>query len=365
MGLPATAKDQAAEDHIIAIIRPNSEDTQDDDFRTLPDEILELVNDNLQEHGILLNVLEYSSEDLSTVNSQNVILEGIEATGIHPLAVIWIYPRDIEVQFLTSPVAQVSPILDEPTIRFDWSPSMDSLEIIADAITGTLLYLDGQCALLTPYLDSALASGTVAMVDQHFVKLEINCAILAGDFDNAINMYESFEESLMADRESLDLAWLYLRVGREEDALEMAAEVIRHCRVPDPEGYHTEYCVGQYSRRAQVYALAFHYDEAIADMDAAIELDPDNPELYVLRGQIVILLYEWDRVLADYNHAIELDPDYADAYYYRGILHYTAWEGLREDALADFERYLELAPDGEHAQEAAANVTEIQALLAE
>ncbi|MFN8373314.1 MAG: tetratricopeptide repeat protein [Anaerolineae bacterium] len=93
-------------------------------------------------------------------------------------------------------------------------------------------------------------------------------------------------------------------------------------------------------------------------MDAAIELDSTNPELYVLRGNITLLIYEWDRVLADYNAAIELSPDYADAYFYRGILFYTRAE--YQPALDDFARYLELAPDGEHAADAATYIEEIE-----
>ena len=112
-----------------------------------------------------------------------------------------------------------------------------------------------------------------------------------------------------------------------------------------------------------LYALAFRYDDAIADMDAAIALDPNNPALYVERGQRIILLYEWDRALADYNHALELDPNYADAYYYRGILYASVPEGIdaRRSALADFQRYLDLAPDGQHAADAARYLADIQA----
>ncbi len=120
-----------------------------------------------------------------------------------------------------------------------------------------------------------------------------------------------------------------------------------------------------YRLRSQLYALAFRYDDAIADMDAAIALDPNNPALYVERGQRVLLLYQWDRVLADYNHALELDPNFANAYYYRGILYASVPEGIdaRRDALADFQRYLDLAPNGEHAADAAQYLSEIQAQL--
>ena len=68
-----------------------------------------------------------------------------------------------------------------------------------------------------------------------------------------------------------------------------------------------------------------------------------------------LLLYEWDEVLDDYNRAMELDPTYPDAYFYRGVLYYSVLQaGLtwREEALADFEQYLALAPEGDLAEEA-------------
>jgi tetratricopeptide (TPR) repeat protein len=120
-----------------------------------------------------------------------------------------------------------------------------------------------------------------------------------------------------------------------------------------------------YVLHARLNALAFRFDEAIADMDAAIALEPDSPALYVERGQRILLTYEWDRALADYNHALELEPNYADACYYRGILYASVPEGIdaRRLALADFQRYLELAPDGQHSADAERYASEIRAQL--
>lgn len=124
-------------------------------------------------------------------------------------------------------------------------------------------------------------------------------------------------------------------------------------------------CAGSVLRRVRVLALtasaqdamlASRFDEAYADLIAALTLDPANPVLYVLRGQANLALYAWDASEADYNMALTLDPGYADAYFYRGVLRYSILQTgllLREDALADFETYLELAPSGRHAEDAA------------
>lgn len=120
-----------------------------------------------------------------------------------------------------------------------------------------------------------------------------------------------------------------------------------------------------YLIRSHLNAELFRYDEAIADMDAAIVLAPDNARLYVERGQRILLLYEWDRALGDYERALELDPDYADAYYYRGVLYASVPEGFeaRQAALDDFARYLEILPEGGHADDATRYIAEIQAQL--
>lgn len=108
-------------------------------------------------------------------------------------------------------------------------------------------------------------------------------------------------------------------------------------------------------------------EAARAGLATAIELEPDNPELYALRGQIYLSLYEWDKSLRDLNTAIELAPRYAEAYFQRGVLYYSilqTGQALREAALADFQTYLDLAPEGQHADQAREYIVKIEAELA-
>ncbi|MEP7294418.1 MAG: tetratricopeptide repeat protein, partial [Chloroflexota bacterium] len=134
---------------------------------------------------------------------------------------------------------------------------------------------------------------------------------------------------------TINLAWAYFQNEKPDEAFTILSDAIENADTPDK----IQFLV----KRSQLYALAFRYDEAIADMDAALAPDSDNPLLYVERGQRILLLYEWDRALADFNHALELDSAYADAYYYRGVLYASVPEGVeaRQLALEDFERYLE------------------------
>ena len=54
--------------------------------------------------------------------------------------------------------------------------------------------------------------------------------------------------------------------------------------------------------------LMGRYDEALADLNRAIELDPDDAGAFGRRGETYIALGNYDEALADLNRAIELDP---------------------------------------------------------
>ncbi|MCU0497667.1 MAG: hypothetical protein MUF87_09980 [Anaerolineae bacterium] len=181
------------------------------------------------------------------------------------------------------------------------------------------------------------------------------CALQRGD----LNAAEMAFTPLNTPAARINLAWIYLQTGRAELGFLELDRLIAAA----PE--HIPY----YVTRAQLYALNFEFDAAIGDLDTAIGLAQRQSldavslaHLYVQRGQIRLLLYEWDRVLADYDHAIGIAPHDALAYYYRGVLYYTTLVD-RERALPDFERYLQLAPNGEHATNAAQYLADIKAEL--
>ena len=60
------------------------------------------------------------------------------------------------------------------------------------------------------------------------------------------------------------------------------------------------------------------YDDAIADFDKAIALDPNDAAAYGNRGNAYYSKGEVDRAIADYTKVIALNPNDAKAYYNRG-----------------------------------------------
>jgi tetratricopeptide (TPR) repeat protein len=81
------------------------------------------------------------------------------------------------------------------------------------------------------------------------------------------------------------------------------------------------------------------HDEALADYDRAIGLDPDNILALAARGDTYLKLKQYDEALADYNRAIGLDPGYFWAVRSRG----EAYKLTRQydEALAGFNRAID------------------------
>lgn len=55
------------------------------------------------------------------------------------------------------------------------------------------------------------------------------------------------------------------------------------------------------------------------DLDEVIRLAPDFAYAYYNRGNILAVMKDYHAALVDYNKAIELDPRFSDAYYNRGL----------------------------------------------
>jgi tetratricopeptide (TPR) repeat protein len=274
---------------------------------------------------------------------------------------------------LIAPAAAISPLLDElyPVIsRVEIHP-MDT-DTASNLATGMILYTLGRCAEAHPYFEAV----NLNLSDEPGYDLDTyrsirfyqgNCAILKNDMEQAIRYLEDglyYEGGIiLLGASTIHLAWAYLQVNREQDALDLMDRLVAHA-MPLTGG--PNYYIEALENRAQIYGLLGQYDSAIADLDMLIE-KRGKFNHYFLRGQMYRAIYEWDHALADFNTAIERSPDYAEAYYQRGLLYYSILQtGIetRPDALADFQRYLELAPDGTDAEAAARYVENIQAELA-
>lgn len=278
-----------------------------------------------------------------------------------------------------------SPIL-EASFNLETSVSLqtDSLDTAVELAVGMSLYATYQCSEAISLLQHVLAEPTYKPSygsDTQSINFYIaNCHLMSENYDQSM---ETYQRILSVDDDELhlyiapltNLAWVYFQKGRKPEAFELIERGLSALDAESKNSYPF-FALLQSARllshRAQLHSLEGEYDQAIADINDAIEVMETHSDMFVpsriaqlysLRGQTYLYLYEWDQVLTDYNHVLELDPDYADAYFLRGVLYYSILQTGTENyplALTDFRRYLELAPEGEHAADAAKYVDQIQ-----
>ena len=90
-------------------------------------------------------------------------------------------------------------------------------------------------------------------------------------------------------------------------------------------------------------ALAGQLDDALKDFSRVVELKPDYANAWFNRGEVRADRGEHEQAVADYTQAIRLKPEDLDAHVRRGQA-YLQLQKLRE-ALADYDRAVQLAPD--------------------
>ena len=132
------------------------------------------------------------------------------------------------------------------------------------------------------------------------------------------------------------LGMFHLGPGIEEDRCEAALANLDRALDLDPENAFA------LLMRGDAYRMLDRYEEAVADFDRALELNPDNADALAFRGESYRMLDRYEEAVADLTRALELGPDDADALASRG-------ESYRlldryEEAVADLTRALELDP---------------------
>jgi len=95
-----------------------------------------------------------------------------------------------------------------------------------------------------------------------------------------------------------------------------------------------------YVKRGAVCVKMENYDNAIRDLKRAISLNPDCIEAFVERGSVYLKQQNFDYAINDCNYVLYLDPNIEAAYYVRGIAFRE--KGLSDKAKNDFKKSCEL-----------------------
>lgn len=94
--------------------------------------------------------------------------------------------------------------------------------------------------------------------------------------------------------------------------------------------------------RAEAYDDKGDVDRAIADLNKAIELDPNSVVAFENRGTLFVRSGKPDRAIEDYDEAIRLDPNYAQAHADRGVAYYI--KGNYARAIENYSEAIRLDP---------------------
>ena len=94
--------------------------------------------------------------------------------------------------------------------------------------------------------------------------------------------------------------------------------------------------------RGDIKSQMKDYKGAMDDYDRAIDINPGDPEAYKSRGNVKVKLEDFTGAINDYTLAIEKNANDAEAYNFRGIAMATA--GNYDGAIKDYNNALELNP---------------------
>lgn len=123
----------------------------------------------------------------------------------------------------------------------------------------------------------------------------------------------------------------------------------------DPEGNHYNYY-----HRGEIYLMWDQYDEALADFEKAIALEPDDAEAYMGRGVVYYNLGVFAAAAADFSHSLELEQDardLVDIYFYRAAAY--SYIDEYEMAAADYRQIIAITDDPEVKAKAESYLAEV------
>jgi tetratricopeptide (TPR) repeat protein len=142
-------------------------------------------------------------------------------------------------------------------------------------------------------------------------------------------LFAPFAKAILASRGGL------LRLfGHQEQALADLSQMID----PDADPSDAE----AMAARGMIYLQMGRPEDAIADLNLAIDLDPSNPEAIANRGDAQSAMGQYEEALADLSKAIELDPSEVRGFLSRGETYRRM--GRHEEALGDLSRGIERDP---------------------
>jgi tetratricopeptide (TPR) repeat protein len=139
--------------------------------------------------------------------------------------------------------------------------------------------------------------------------------------------------------------------GRLSEALEDLEHAASHGGENEP---------GLLVERGSLYRQFGRFDEALDDLNRALELEPDHPEGHFQRGAVYYHLRDYEAALADFDRCVRAEPESAPPYFNRALTR-AALHRMAE-ARSDLESFLRLSKDAQWNEEARRILDEWEAM---
>jgi tetratricopeptide (TPR) repeat protein len=100
-----------------------------------------------------------------------------------------------------------------------------------------------------------------------------------------------------------------------------------------------------YYKRGTLYAMQGNFDNSITDFNIAIKLNPKRAELYYYQGNNYMGKGDVDKAIYFFTETIKVDPQYGDAYFNRGVAY--RHKNVYDKAFSDIDKSIQLQPNAE------------------
>jgi tetratricopeptide (TPR) repeat protein len=138
-------------------------------------------------------------------------------------------------------------------------------------------------------------------------------------------------------------ALVVMHLGRLDESLRLVDKGIDLMRQGLPDDVHHLHRSVLRHNRAQVYTALGRFDEALADYDHIVSVDPAYPEFRFDRGNLLNRMGHHAEALADYEYASRLGPPFPELWY--NIADLRATMGDVPGAMRGMSYVLDLEPD--------------------
>ncbi|GIH06748.1 hypothetical protein Rhe02_48150 [Rhizocola hellebori] len=203
------------------------------------------------------------------------------------------------------------------------------------------IYYDLMARSTTPFRHMTM-SYTLAMLhtrlyeqrDHHRARAHINTAIaLATMMDDPFHLVFMYNGKALVE----------MHLGNLDESLRLVTEGIALLdRALDPQKHRLHRSVLRHNR-GQVLAALGRMDEALAEFEHVVGVDPLYPEYRFDRANLLQKMGRHALALQDYETAMRLGPPFPELYHNRGDLRATL--GDVTGAIADFRYVLDMEPD--------------------